>query len=376
MAVSDVINSVFTSLDQVGTSSLQSLYTSLSSALQPVFTIGMTIYVAYYGYEVWFGRATMSATEFFWRILRMAIVYTLVFNWGNFQTLVSNVLLQTADSVAGTICTTMSGATGASTACPSASTTSSGYTAVASGLEAIWEAGSGAAAQITAAGGTFGVGLMLLGLLLDAVTLFVIIEAIFILVMGKLGLYVLLGLAPIFIALALFEISSSVFTGGMRTCLSLALIPLLTYGFLGFFLGLINAQLSALNSAVQGSSIAMLQIAPFALLCVVATLLLSQIPSLASSITGGAGLRHSSPIGVAEGIVLAGAIRGSGRLMGRGIGKGIGMGVSAAGRVMSVNSGPPPGSGSGNGMSAGVNGMGGGSAAARQIAAGLKANRT
>ena len=381
MAVVDVLNTIFTDLDMVGASAVQSLYTGISTALQPVFTVAMTIYIAYYGYEIIFGRATISATEFVWRLFRMGLVYGLAFTWGDFQTVAVNSLSQTADSVAGVICTSMANTVGGGASCLSASATSSGYSAVATGLNTIWTTGSTAAYNIMQAGGYTGVGLMILGILLDVITGFVIVEAVFIMLMGKLGLYLLLGLAPIFIAMALFELSSSLFAGWLRTCLSFAIVPLLTYGFLGFFLGLISAQQTALNGAVNGGTVSMLNIAPFAILCIVSCLLLAQVPAIASGITGGAGLRHTSPLAVAEGMLLAGGIRGAAGAAGSGArnaGRQLARAGSSAGRttinVFRTYAGG--GSAGPNTMSAGANGMSAGSPSAAQVSAGLKANKS
>lgn len=130
MAFVDVLNTVFSDLDTVGTSTVQSLY-----------TVGLSIYVVYYGYEIAFGRATMSATDFVWRLTRIALIYGLAFGWGDFQTIVVNVLSQTADSMAGSICTAVASGVGGGSYCPSGSGASSSATVVASSLNGIGPAG-------------------------------------------------------------------------------------------------------------------------------------------------------------------------------------------------------------------------------------------
>jgi type IV secretion system protein VirB6 len=367
MAFVDVLNTVFTDLDNVGTSVVQSLYTSIGSALQPVATIGLTVYVAYYGYEIVFGRATTSATDFVWRVVRLGLVYGLAFTWGDFQTIVVNVLSQTADSIGGTICTAVAAQVqGGSNACVSTSGGTGSESVIATALNAIWVSGSTAAQNITQAGGSFGVGLMLLGLVVDILVCLFIVEAMFMVVMGKLALFVLLGLAPIFIAMALFSFTSSLFNGWLRSCLSFSIVPLLTYGFLGFFTGLISAQQSALNSAVSGNTVSMASVAPFVIMCVLGALLMTQIPSIAAGITGATGFRHASAIDMGAGMLLRDGVRsalsgGSGRAA-----DGARRNLGAVRRL--VNS--PRSWGRSNGIA-----DGGASAAAAQISAGLKDNR-
>ena len=369
MAFVDVLNTVFTDLDNVGTSVVQSLYTSIGTALQPVFTIGLTIYVAYYGYEIAFGRATMSATDFVWRIVRIGLIYGLAFGWGDFQTIAVNVLSQTADSVGGTICTAVAAQVqGGSNACVSTSGGTGSDTVIATALNTIWVSGSTAAQNITQAGGTFGVGLMIMGLVVDILVCLFIVEAMFMVVMGKLALFVLLGLAPIFIAMALFRVTSSLFNGWMRSCLTFAVVPLLTYGFLGFFTGLISAQQTALNSAVSGSTVTMGSVAPFLVMCVLGALLMTQIPSIASGITGGPGFQHFSAINVASGMLLRDGVRAA-----------VNGGAGRAQDALRKNFGAfnnPLGWGRANPTSdGGAAGGSGGSAVAAQVAAGLKDNR-
>ena len=169
--------------------------------MQPVFTVGLTIYVAYYGYEVAFGRATMAATDFVWRLTRIALIYGLAFGWGDFQTIVVNVLSQTADSMAGSICTAVASGVGAARIVPRVPARVRARRRRKLAQRHLDQRGD-RRQSISAAGGTFGVALMFAGLLVLVLTGLFIVEAMFMVVMGKLALFVLLGLAPIFIALA------------------------------------------------------------------------------------------------------------------------------------------------------------------------------
>ena len=174
------------------------------------------------------------------------------------------------------ICTAVASGVGGGSYCPSGSGASSSATVVATSLNGIWTSGATAAQSISAAGGTFGVALMFAGLLVLVLTGLFIVEAMFMVVMGKLALFVLLGLAPIFIALALFNVSSMLFTGWIRSCLTFSIVPLLTYGFLGFFEGLITGQMSSLNAAASGqAAFSVGTVAPFVALCAMGALLMT-----------------------------------------------------------------------------------------------------
>ncbi len=48
----DIISALFQKVDAVAASAVQQIYQSISSGLAPVFTVALTIYVAYWGYEM------------------------------------------------------------------------------------------------------------------------------------------------------------------------------------------------------------------------------------------------------------------------------------------------------------------------------------
>ena len=57
---------------------------SRQAGYSPVFTVALTVYVAYWGYEMIYGRAPLTAGAFMWRIVRIAVIYTLAFGWVGF----------------------------------------------------------------------------------------------------------------------------------------------------------------------------------------------------------------------------------------------------------------------------------------------------
>ena len=84
-------------------------------------------------------------------------------------------------------------------------------------------------------------------MLLIAAVVFITIAVSLVLV-GKIAFFVLLGLGPLFIAMALFNFSSVLFTGWLRTCAQYAIVPVVVYGILGFLLTLMNSTITNLGS--------------------------------------------------------------------------------------------------------------------------------
>ena len=101
----NVVTQLFQKIDSVSINAIQTIYSALVSALMPVFSVGVTIYVVYWGYEMIYGRAPLTAGSFVWRMLRIWLIYLIAFNWSTFSTLVVNVFTNTADGVATAVCT-------------------------------------------------------------------------------------------------------------------------------------------------------------------------------------------------------------------------------------------------------------------------------
>ena len=148
------------------------------------------------------------------------------------------------------------------------------------------------AGKTVAASGGWGaaIGLSLLAIVLLIAAIVFVTIAVSLVLMGKVALFVLLGLGPLFIAMALFNFTSVLFTGWLRTCAQYAIVPVVVYGILGFLLTLMNSTITNLGSITDVSS-GMTVIAPFLILCGVGSALLPLSLQIAASIAGGYALR-------------------------------------------------------------------------------------
>jgi len=276
----DIITALFQKVDSVAVSAVQQIYQSISSGLLPVFTVALTIYVAYWGYEMIYGRAPLTAGAFMWRIFRIGLIYAMAFNWGDFSSIVVNVFTQGADGVASAVCTGVGG-----TNCGTPETSVSGT------LSTLFTSALNAAKTVAASGGWgAAIGLSLIAIVLLILAVIFIAIAVSLVLIGKVALFVLLGLGPVFISMALFNFTSVMFTGWLRTCAQYAIVPMVVYGMLGFLLTLMNSTITNLGTITDVSS-GMTVIAPFLILCLVGSILLPQALPIAASIAGGYALR-------------------------------------------------------------------------------------
>lgn len=281
IVANDIFGALTAKVDNMGTTAVETLYTSLGSSLQPVFWLALTIYVAFWGYQIIMGRSQVSPTEAAWRIGRVMLIYTMAFSWGEFSLLVVETFTSVANGIGTAVCSAVGG-----TNCGDAQ---GGAT---QGLSDIWIAANEVSAAVSKAGGTFGVGLMILSWIILIVAGLFVAFALFLIVYGKMALFVLLALAPIFICMALFQVSSAYFDGWLRACVQFALIPIVVFAFLSFFLVLIDTTVTDMQAAAETGEVGMTIIGSFLLMCFTGFFLLSQVTSITALLTGGMGLRQ------------------------------------------------------------------------------------
>ncbi|MGO4450433.1 type IV secretion system protein [Phyllobacterium sp. TAF24] len=273
----DIFASLFGKVDSMGTAMVQNLYNTLSTALLPVYLAGMTCFVVWWGYEMLFGRAQMTAGAFVWRFGKLIFIYAFIFSWGTYQPLIVTPLIEAPNAMATLVCQAAGGTT-----CGSSSSSMS------QGLTDIWTAGLEASKTISSAGGWTGVGLMILAIFVMAVVGALIAIAVVLLMIGKMTMFTLLAIGPIILCFAMFNFTSHITDGWMRSLAQYALLPIIVYALLGVMLLLLQDTLSGVQGMTADT--AMTVIAPFLLMCVITALVLKQSLHLAHGISGGARL--------------------------------------------------------------------------------------
>lgn len=276
----DFIGRFFAAIDAQALSVVQSLYEALATALEPVFFAGLTVYIAVWGYQMAFGTAPVHVWTVLWNIARAMLIYTMAFRWSEFSAMFADILTRTPDEFAAVVCNAMGGQN-----CGTA------QGSVSNALSTLWVTAQDAARTIAAGGSGFSaIGLIILAFILIVVTLVFLAIACSLVMLGKLALFVILGLAPFFIALALFEFSSFLFNGWIRETIKHALVPVIVYGMVGFFLKLSQNAINNLAASTSAIDAAMTTVAPFIFLMFVGWFVLPQSLMIAAGIVGGFGL--------------------------------------------------------------------------------------
>lgn len=280
MNESDVFGTIFGQIDTLGLAIVQSLYQALAGELGQAFWAAATVWIIWWGYEMMMAKVGITAGVFMTRVLKLMVIYTMAFQWSTYGPLVATGFESLPDSIANAVCS----ASG-SMSC------NNGAAGVAGNLDAIWSAAEQANQSISSQAGSFsGWGLVILGYIILFVTGLMLVIASGLIILTKIALYLLLALAPIYISMALFQMTSSMFTGWMTLLFQTGLVlPSIVYGILGVMIKVDQTFLLDLEAgSASGATPNMDLIGPFLLVAGASAYLLLRSESISHAIAGGA----------------------------------------------------------------------------------------
>ncbi|ACD14603.1 MULTISPECIES: type IV secretion system protein [Burkholderiaceae] len=296
-----------------------SVSSALSSALVPVVTTAVSIWIITYGFAVVRGEAHESVPAFAWRGLKVAVILAFALGSGIYQSQVVTVVEGATTGLAQTIQTAAANAGAGNAGCG----TVSGSSVTGTSASAIYQTLDCYDQQInlvmdayfnkathegfSIAGIVAGVGDFLCGLVAAlGASVFLIILA-FEVVMARMLLDLVLGLGPLFIACGAFSPTARFFEAWMAKIANYALLQVLIAAFLGMALTAFSADLapfqvttsapdanaSALTAAIQGALDNTASWGAGLGMFVTGVLLATvgwQLPAVASGLAGGATL--------------------------------------------------------------------------------------
>lgn len=275
-----LIPTLLSNVDQTGCNYVQGAYQELARDVTAggsgtsIASLLLVAYVILWGVGVWSGTATGSATDAAFRLFRAFTIYTLATSWSDFvsfaytmfndgPTAIGNRLLMVGNN-----------------------NSYSSPNAVVSALENIWNQIS-QAFQAHVAFSLFSLGAYLVGVACVIVIALFLAVATFTIILSKVFLWLLLGVAPLMILMLLFNASSRYFSGWMNGVVQYAILQMLVYAFLAFYLTVTRPIFANLSTTMSSGNVDWAALAPFVLIGLTGLFLISQLPALASSITGG-----------------------------------------------------------------------------------------
>lgn len=281
------ITSLLQSVDQLGQNYVSTAYQALANAATSGGATGvagllLTLYVIFWGVGIWQGTATGGPADHAFRLFRAVMIYVLATQWGDFQTLVYTALNDGPSAIGNAL---LSAVTSANNTGTSANLTS--VNGVQTALQNMWDTTNTATEAFLQNAGITNWGPYIFAAVFYVVMAILIGFAIFLIVLSKMFMWLLLALAPLFIILLLFGVTSRFFSGWMSSLAQYFLVQVLVYAFLAFYVSLIQQSIDTLNGVANSKSATWATIGPVVLLAIIGILLLSQINNMAAAIAGG-----------------------------------------------------------------------------------------
>jgi type IV secretion system protein VirB6 len=262
-------------------------------ALLPALTIGLTLYIAFFGLGLLTGRTRLGVAALTPRMLTLGLVLTFATSWIAYSQVVWNVATGAPDEVASVITGAPNGQRGGSAtqifgdrvdlvfgaiaeaaqnAQPEQAQTPPPQPSVQTVQQGARAAGAGASGNFTAAN------LMWLGALL------LLLGTVGVLVTARIALAVLLAVGPVFIVFALFSGTRGLFVGWLRGLVLTAVTPLFVVVGGGVVLELLVPVVASLRgvNGVDGRS----ALALFVIACVHVALMAMVLKVAATMVSG------------------------------------------------------------------------------------------
>ena len=282
-----LVTDLLANVDRAGTTYVAQAYQALAQSLNDggatsVGTLMLSLYVIIWGIGIWQGTATGGPSDHAFRLFRAFLIYTLATQWGEFHSLIYTAMNEGPVAIGNSLLNAVRTANNTGL-----SVNLSSVNAVQTALQNLWDTtGNAVSAFVRNAGITNPGPYFIAGILLIAMAI-LIGFGLFLIILSKVFMWLLLGLAPIFILLLLFVVSSLYFSGWLETLIQSFHVQVLVYAFIAFYVGLTQQFFDRLNLANNGFTTTFADIAPVILIAIIGTLLLHQLNAVAASIAGG-----------------------------------------------------------------------------------------
>ena len=262
--------------------------TSIIGAIKPVATTLLAIYVMLWGWTMFRGMISEPITDGVTRIVRLSVIYSLALTIGTYNGFISDFLWNSPDALAQIV--------------------ASGYSDSNSNVNfldtlvgKVWDFGQGYWDKANASTGILpDMGLLLTAFLIWAAGLAATAYGAFLLALSKMALAILLGTGPIFVMLLFFEGTKRFFESWLGQALNYVILVVLAASAIKLILTILQKYLDA-NPASGAADPSIPAALPAIAICVIAALVMTQLPSIASALGGGASISSLGVVGWAYG---------------------------------------------------------------------------
>lgn len=277
---SGIIPQILSGVDQTGCTYVQGAFQELArdvtagGAGASIASLLLIAYVIFWGFGVWAGTATGTATDAAFRLFRGFVIYALATSWSDFTSF-AYALFNDGPAAIGNRLLSVGN-----------NNTYTSPNAVVSALEALWnQVAQGFQLHFAFSLQSFASALV--GLACVIIIALFLAVATFTIILSKVFLWLILGIAPLMILLLLFDASSRFFSGWLSAAVMYAMLQVLVYAFLAFYLTVTQPIFAGLGAAINSGQVDWGALAPFFLVGFTGLFLLSQLPGMAAAIAGG-----------------------------------------------------------------------------------------
>lgn len=275
MAEINSITAILDQVDQIAHDFAFQGYAALVQTIKPELTLVAIIYISLIGWGTSLGWTKFSVGQVTIHALKLASVLALASNWDVFSLYIYNVMTNGPNELSN-ILLNVSG---------------NSSTGVNDAFQTVFNDGLEVASSLKNAGGITG---YLSALCVFALDFFVSIIALFEMLLAKLGLAIMLVLAPVFTCLLLWHTTKSIFDSWFRITLGFALIPLFLSTVLIFITQILQMGAATINKAIASDTANIQAITSYILAAGTSIPLLLRINTIATGVASGISLSSVS----------------------------------------------------------------------------------
>lgn len=267
-----IFSYIFTLVDNALNSYVVDTSTKVVELMLPLFNSMIMLWVVIWGYMLLFGKIEEPIKTGIFRIIRILLIFTFVFNITVYNDVIVNFFQGGAEQIAST----MAGSTGS----------------VVDMLNGIWGQilDSSLLALENASWRSPGMYIVALMIFIGGLVLF--LPVIFFILMGKILLTVLLSLGALFIPLILFEPTKRFFEMWLGYVVNACLIIILASGMGTLILGIVDDVVRLMSERTGGLGVVLVVTDSYVLLLIMTLsgFVMTQVGGIASALGGGVSL--------------------------------------------------------------------------------------
>ncbi len=278
----------FTNLNSALTTYVGDVAGNIIGSISGVAYSMLMIYMMLWGWSTLRGMISEPITDGVTRIIRLSVIVGIALNLGRYNTYLSNFLWNTPDALAAIVASGYSDST-------------SNVQYLDGLMSKMYDLGDAFWQKANASGGLIpDLGLMAVGIGIWIAGVAATAYGAFLLALSKMALAIILGIGPLFVLLLIFEGTKRFFEAWMGQALNYVFLVVLTAGAIKLILTILNTYLTAAGAGVAADP-TIDGALPALVLCVIAALVMMQLPSIASALGGGVAISTLGAAGWAYG---------------------------------------------------------------------------